>query len=241
MVRVATAARTSVVLADRGSGREWTVTVPPFELAATATTRGQWAAVSGGTPSPTAARLPVVEVSWREAVTFCNRLSVRAGLTPVYDVRVGEVPQPGRWRPHDRPAPDEWVVTRRPEADGYRLPTEAEWQLACRAGTTGPHYGALEDIAWYAANSGGRLPAVGLRQPNAWGLYDMLGCVWEWCWDLFDEEVYGAYRVIRGGGWADPPWSCRAGVRRKTSPTARLDDLGFRVARSVTPSSASSR
>jgi sulfatase modifying factor 1 len=70
------------------------------------------------------------------------------------------------------------------------------------------------------------------KQPNAWGLYDMLGNVWEWCWDIYDADVYGDYRVLRGGGWSDPEWSCRAGVRRRSHPTFRIDDVGFRVAHS---------
>jgi formylglycine-generating enzyme required for sulfatase activity len=74
---------------------------------------------------------------------------------------------------------------------------------------------------------------VGGKQPNAWGLFDMLGNVWEWCWDVYDAEVYGTYRVLRGGGWFDEHWSCRASVRRRSHPTFRIDDVGFRVARSV--------
>lgn len=118
-------------------------------------------------------------------------------------------------------------------ADGYRLPTEAEWEHACRAGTAGARYGRLDDIAWYRANAGERPRDVGGRAPNAWGLHDMLGNVWEWCWDVYDAEVYGSYRVLRGGGWFDEPWSCRASVRRRSHPTLRLDDVGLRVARSL--------
>lgn len=117
-------------------------------------------------------------------------------------------------------------------ADGYRLPTEAEWEHACRAGTTGPRYGPLDEIAWYRANSDERVHEVGGKRPNAWGLYDMLGNVWDWCWDIYDAEVYGSYRVLRGGGWFDEHWSCRASVRRRSFPTYRIDDVGFRVARS---------
>ncbi len=127
------------------------------------------------------------------------------------------------------------VVVPEPSADGYRLPTEAEWEYACRAGTGGPRYGTLDDIAWYRGNSGERPHEPGGRLPNPWGLYDMLGNVWEWCWDLYDPEVYGTYRVLRGGGWFDDEhWSCRASVRRRSHPTFRVDDVGFRVARSVT-------
>jgi formylglycine-generating enzyme len=118
-------------------------------------------------------------------------------------------------------------------ADGYRLPTEAEWEYACRAGTPGPRYGALDEIAWYRGNSGERLHRGGEKALNAWGLYDMIGNAWEWCWDVYDAEVYKDYRVIKGGGWFDEHWSCRAGVRRRTMPTLRIDDLGFRLARNA--------
>ena len=119
------------------------------------------------------------------------------------------------------------------DADGYRLPTEAEWEYACRAGTTGPRYGPLDVIAFYRQNSGERVHAVGSKRPNAWGLYDLLGNVWEWCWDLYDADVYGSYRVLRGGGWFDEHWSVRASVRRRSHPTFVTDDLGFRVARTM--------
>ena len=74
---------------------------------------------------------------------------------------------------------------------------------------------------------------MGGKRPNPWGLYDMLGNVWEWCWDVYDAEVYGSYRVLRGGGWFDEHWSCRASVRRRSHPTFRVDDVGFRLARSL--------
>lgn len=233
MVRAPITGSTMVDLIDRRSGATWVVEVEPFDISATVVTRRQWGELMSGAGEPEGADLPAVEVSWRDAITFCNRLSEQTGRTPAYDVQVLPVEARPGWTPYDRPAPDDWIVRWRREADGFRLPTEAEWQLACRAGTAGPHYGPLDEIAWYADNSGGALPAVGQKAPNAWGLYDMLGGVWEWCWDLFDPEVYGAYRVIRGGGWADRAWSCRAGVRRKTQPTVRLDDLGIRLVRSA--------
>lgn len=223
-------------LTDRRSGRMWEVVVEPFELASTVVTRGMWHDVVGDMDARADdSDLPAVEVSWREAVVFCNELSERHGLAPAYRVDRPAAAPPGRWVPHDRPAPDSWSVTWDQSADGYRLPTEAEWQVACEAGTSGPRYGVLDEIGWYAANSAGRLRPVGGKEPNGWGLFDMLGGVWEWCWDLFDRDTYGAYRIIRGGGWADEHWSCRAGVRRKTPPTARLDDIGFRLARNSAP------
>ncbi|GAA4316112.1 SUMF1/EgtB/PvdO family nonheme iron enzyme [Actinomadura luteofluorescens] len=164
----------------------------------------------------TRAQYAQVSVSWLDAVRFCNALSWREGLAPAYRLDAdGEGA--------------EWDAS----ADGYRLPTEAEWEHACRAGTTGPRYGPLDEIAWYRGNAQEHVHDVGGRRPNAWGLYDMLGNVWEWCWDLYDAEVYGAYRVLRGGGWSDEHWSCRASVRRRSHPTFQIDDVGFRLARSV--------
>lgn len=119
------------------------------------------------------------------------------------------------------------------EADGYRLPTEAEWQYACKAGTGGYRYGELDEIAWYHENSGGMVHQVGQKRPNAWGLYDMLGNVWEWCWDVYEENVYGSYRFFRGGSWAEEARGCGATCRRRSHPTFRIDDLGFRLARSL--------
>jgi formylglycine-generating enzyme required for sulfatase activity len=118
-------------------------------------------------------------------------------------------------------------------ADGYRLPSEAEWEYACRAGTAGVRYGELDEIAWYRGTSGGEVHDVATKAPNALGLYDMIGNVWEWCWDVYDPSVYGPYRVFRGGGWCDQPRGCRASCRRKSHPTYRMDDLGFRLARSL--------
>jgi sulfatase modifying factor 1 len=209
-----------VTLADRRAERTWTVEVEACRLGAHPVTQAQYAAVTGAWPSPARGdRLPVVNVSWWEAVRFCNVLSEREGLEPAYRLR-GEGAEP-----------DDGVEWNR-ESKGYRLPAEAEWEHACRAGTSGPRYGALEEIAWYRGNSGERIREVGGRRPNRWGLHDMLGNVWEWCWELYDPAVYGTYRVLRGGGWFDEHWSCRASVRRRSMSTLRIDDLGFRVARS---------
>lgn len=208
-----------VRLSDRRTQRSWSVEVPPYEMAAFPITQPQYAQVTGQRPSTAQGdRLPVESVSWWDAIRFCNALSHHEGLTPAYRLRA-------------KVEVVEWDAS----VDGYRLPTEAEWEHACRAGTTGPRYGQLDEIAWYRGNSNGRIHDVGGKQPNAWGLYDMLGNVWEWCWDVYDAEVYGTYRVLRGGGWADEHWSCRASVRRRSHPTFQIDDLGFRIARSKLP------
>lgn len=213
-----------VTLSDRRTQRSWSVEVEPCRISAYPVTQQQYEQVTGLRPSASrGARLPVESVSWWDAVGFCNALSRDAGLAPAY--RIGADPDTVEW---DTSSP------------GYRLPTEAEWEHACRAGTTEARYGPLDEIAWFRGNSDGRIHEVGGKRPNAWGLYDMLGNVWNWCWEIYDAEVYGTYRVLRGGGWFDEHWSCRASVRRRSHPAVRLDDVGFRVARSAADSATTS-
>ncbi|MEV7402970.1 SUMF1/EgtB/PvdO family nonheme iron enzyme [Streptomyces sp. NPDC091267] len=208
-----------VTLSDRRTQRSWAVELAPYRIAASVITQAQYAQVTGERPSTAQGdRLPVEGVSWLDAARFCNALSRHESLTPAYHLHSGTDGAEG--------------VERDAAADGYRLPTEAEWEHACRAGTTGARYGQLDEIAWHRGNSQERPHEVGGKQPNAWGLHDTLGNVWEWCWDVYDAEVYGSYRVLRGGGWFDEHWSCRASVRRRSHPTFRIDDTGFRVARS---------
>jgi formylglycine-generating enzyme required for sulfatase activity len=125
----------------------------------------------------------------------------------------------------------------------YRLPTEAEWEYACRAGTTGDYAGNLSEMAWYSENSGNKTHAVGGKQPNAWGLGDMHGNVWEWCQDWYHETYYGApsdgsawvsggeqkYRVLRGGSWNHVATFLRSANRSRDSPDSRYFGNGFRV------------
>ncbi len=157
---------------------------------------------------------PLTGVSWYDAIALCNQLSAEAGLAPAYLVDGLEV---------------SWDAG----SGGYRLPTEAEWQYACTAGTPAYRYGPLDEIAWYAGNSSGRAQSVGLKAANAWGLHDMLGNVWEWCWDLYDPATYGSYRIFRGGGFADPERSIGSTVRRRSHPTFAIEDLGLRIAQSL--------
>ncbi|MEU9115468.1 formylglycine-generating enzyme family protein [Streptomyces sp. NPDC048483] len=214
-----------IVLRDEGTKTNWKAEVGAFRLAPYPVTRELYLAVLGETPVSSAGpRVPVTEISWKEAVRFCNLLSQATGLEPCY--AMGDGPD----APDDPDAQDvvcDW------EADGYRLPAEAEWEYACRAGTPDVRYGELDEIAWYRGNSGDEVHDVATRAPNAWGLYDMIGNVWEWCWDVYDPSVYGPYRVFRGGGAYDQPRGCRASCRRKSHPTFRVDDLGFRLARSL--------
>jgi formylglycine-generating enzyme required for sulfatase activity len=182
-----------------------------FEIGVYAVTQEQLAEIVGdGADHP---RRPATDMSWLRAVRFCNAMSEWEGLDPVYGF-------------------DGEDVTWHEDADGFRLPTEAEWEFACRAGSTGPHYGPLAEIAWTSLDGVSAPQEVGAKLPNLNGLFDMLGNTWEWCWDPFDEER-GDARVIRGGGFADDAWGVRASERRGERPRARHGDLGFRVARSV--------
>ncbi len=184
---------------------------------------------------------PVENVSWHNAVEFCNRLSQLDGFTPCY-----------------RGQDDETVCDF--SADGYRLPTEAEWEYACRAGTTTP-FNTGNAITMDQANFNivppvnpavppddypHRTLPTGRYMPNAWGLLDMHGNVWEWCWDWDDDTYYsnspdmdpsgpeaGQRRIIRGGSWNNTAEQVRSALRFRSSPRGRVDNVGFRVVRSA--------
>lgn len=200
----------SVTLHDARRKVERTVAVEDFEIGVFPITEEQLAEIL-----PIASRhprRPAVDVSWLRAIHFCNAASEWEGLDPVYRFDGEDV---------------SWDAT----GDGYRLPTEAEWEYACRAGSVGPHYAPLADAAWTSADAVSSPQDVGGKLPNLHGLFDTLGNVWEWCWDLLDPARYGDYRVFRGGGYADDAWSVRASTRRGGAPRMHHDDVGFRVAR----------
>lgn len=205
----------SITLRDARTKTSRAAELREFRIASTPVTWGLYSRVLRvRAPEGEDADAPAHSVSWLNAVSWCNALSVEVGLAPAYDVSDAGVV---------------WDVS----ADGFRLPTEAEWEWACRAGPTGPHYGPLSDVAWTGADDVAGTQRVGQKEPNAFGLFDTLGNVWEWCWDYSDPARYADYRVLRGGGWADRHWSVRASVRRGSMPEARLDDVGFRVAQGV--------
>jgi eukaryotic-like serine/threonine-protein kinase len=202
----------------------------PYSLGAHEVTQRHYQAVMGVNPSRFKGSdgLPVEQVSWLDAVTFCNKFSEKEGRAPCYRINGEEVT----------------VV----EGDGYRLPTEAEWEYACRAGSTirypfGDNEAELGEYAWFSGNSTSQTHPVGQKRPNRWGLYDMLGNVWEWCQDGYDAGYYATSppvdppgpsgatsRVFRGGGWNSPPADCRPACRNRGAPVNRSTDLGFRLA-----------
>jgi formylglycine-generating enzyme required for sulfatase activity len=206
----------TIRLRDDRKKQQWIVDVPSFLLSKFLVTQELYSSVMGGNPATfVGIHKPVETVSWYEAVQFCNELSHICGLDKCYVIDM-----------------DLETVVIVPSAQGYRLPTDAEWEYACRADTKGVQYGPINDIAWYDGNSGATTHDVGLKAENRFGLFDMLGNVWEWCWDVYDSEVYGAYRIFRGGGWCDSERGCLASNRRRSHPTYKIDDLGFRIARS---------
>jgi formylglycine-generating enzyme required for sulfatase activity len=209
----------TILLRDDRTDRRWKADIQPFWLGAFPVTQSLYREIVATNPSAFGGEnCPVESVSWLDAISFCNQLSRKMGFSESYQLIGGDI-----------------GATEVAGSNGFRLPTEAEWEYACRAGTQGPRYGDLNEIAWYRENSGGRPHPVGLKQANAWGLYDMLGNVWEWCSDLYDPEVYGPYRIFRGGGWSDLERGCLATNRRRSHPTFKIDDLGFRLARNYKP------
>lgn len=204
----------TIQLRDDRTNRIWSEQIQSFYLARFPVTQEMYFDVTAIRPSAVKGTgYPVESVSWVDAVVFCNKLSILCGLSEFYQIAEGN-------------------TVEKLTSNGFRLPTEAEWEYACRAGTQGPRYSELEEIAWYSENSNGHPQPVGNKKANNWGFHDMLGNVWEWCSDLYDPEVYGDYRIFRGGGWADGPRGCLATNRRRGHPTFKIDDLGFRVARS---------
>ncbi len=209
-----------------------------FLMATTEVTEKMWDSVMGGTST---SLMPKNSVSWDDAVVFCNAMSVAGGYTPAYTIN-------GTYGD----------VTWNKDANGYRLPTEAEWEYACRAGSNTAYPGGsidvlfcemdadLDAVGWYCNNSGDTLHEVGLKTANSWGLYDMQGNLWEWCWDAYTEDAQdlggtdpvndgsvGAKRMVRGGCYTSFTHFCRAAARTNTVPTLEHALYGFRVVRTI--------
>jgi len=210
------------------------VTVSTFYMSRHLVTQREWVELMGSNPSRFRGdNRPVENVSWFDAIEFANAKSRRAGLTPVYAIS-----GTGANR----------TVTWNRTANGYRLPTEAEWEFAarggivCRGNFTFSGSNTLGDVGWYQGNSGGGTQDVGMRRPNAIGLYDMSGNVWEWVWDWLGAypsaaqtdpvgASSGSNRVHRGGSWNFSSWNVRSAIRSGSHPSHRVVYLGFRLVR----------
>jgi formylglycine-generating enzyme required for sulfatase activity len=201
-------------------------------------TQAQWDAVMGGVPDPSrheGADLPVHDVTWRQAVAYCNARSRAEGLTPAYTITAAAV----TW---DR------------QADGWRLPTEAEWEYLARGGSTaalpsGPLTELncrldpnLDAVGWYCGNGPDAPQPVAGKQANGLGLHDVCGNVREWCWDWYaahdgapalDPEgpASGVRRVCRGGSWYGAAQDCRSAARGALPPDSTDDTVGLRPVR----------
>ncbi len=192
-------------------------------------TQKQWREVMGTNPSHFKGDdRPVEQVRWYDAEEYCNRLSRIEGLTPCYSGS------------GDNIACDF-------SADGYRLPTEAEWEYAARGGNKSRGYeyagsNSAGDVGWHGVNSGGKTHPVGQKRPNELGLYDMIGNVWEWCWDWYGKyssssqtdprgPSSGSHRVLRGGSWNNGTRHLRVAGRHDYTPSRRNYFLGFRLVR----------
>ncbi len=216
------------------------VTVSSFMLCRHQVTQADWLRVMDKNPSYfVGGDLPVEMVSWFDAVEFCNRLSSQAGLRPFYQT----VQKGGMFR-----SP---VIEADWSANGYRLPSEAEWEYAARGGKHGRgcKYSGSDDldaVAWHGGNSAQKTHPVGSRQANELGLFDMSGNVWEWCWDWYDGGYYsqspgldprgagsGLYRLLRGGSLFNTGNLCRTANRGSNSPNLRYYFLGLRLARAI--------
>lgn len=220
-----------------------------FSILATEVTQELYESVMGENPSEFKGEknLPVENVSWVDAVAFCNELSVKEGLKPCYSYK--ENTNAAQWGLDNNEMSDwsenKWKKFNKnfacdTTADGYRLPTVAEWLWAAMGGQVFKCSGSdnLDEVGWYYKNSEEKTHPVSQKKPNGYGLYDMSGNVWEWCGDLdeyfwdFDPD-YSNVRYNCGGGWSSNAYYCEVGYEFWSDANITSNNLGFRIVRST--------
>jgi formylglycine-generating enzyme required for sulfatase activity len=219
----------------------------PFYLGRTEVTQGQWTEVMGSNQSyfqEAYYRIESADETDAKIAEFMRSgYTLEEAKSKAGDGKLVETFS-GTW-PLETITPDE--IAPYLMKTGLRLPTEAEWEYACRAGVREPLYGPLDDIAWYSGNSQEKSHPVGGKKANSLGFYDMIGNVWEWCSDWYSSDYYATcengvtdptgpsvneFRVARGGSWDHVSKNCRASFRENHfMPDPRITDFGFRVAR----------
>jgi sulfatase modifying factor 1 len=209
------------------------VTVSDFYISTYEVTQSEWEAVMGSNPSTFKGKMkPVENISWFDAIKFCNKLSIKEGLKPCYEIK------------RNNNVVCDWT------ANGYRMPTEAEWEFAAIGGNESQGYlysgsNSIDEVGFYKGNSMSMSHQTGSKKPNELRIYDMSGNVWEWCWDWYTNSYrdlitnnprgveFGVERCRRGGSWAQISKSSRSSNRLGTPPELKFNYVGLRLVKNV--------